>query len=596
METVSLCFSIGSQYTSRDAATPGNDIAVLEETYQKAHKKIIAFFYNHPQFPFSWTFSGVQLAYYAEKHPEFTDTLAELVARKQLELIGGGYYEPVFPLLTSADCIAQIELLTTLQHSLIGPRPRGIALSDFWSPRLITPFRKCKMDFVQIDVSLIADRTHNFQPLIVENLGKTISVLPVYPDLLPELTQKPQTYFLRLLKIFSRVSKTEPKNPVAVCSFSPDELVSFIESDWLEEFFSISASYTQQIQLTTPSHFFTKSTVFLPAYIPPTQSYIHTNDDLRLLYARMVHACLIVSQCRGDKARKKAAHEKLLEAQSGKAYLPGAQNEQHRRTAYHNLIQAEKIARDQENSTGSVTSFDFAFNGINDYICRFSSYNAFISKKGGAVFELDVFQNALNYAGKCFVDILSTSDDFENIAHGSQTAENVFADQHYSELLFDRARKEIRLEVSATFGEQKQHVVLKKNYRAYDHGLQVQYILKNKSELPLHAVFAVESLLAIPEDRKTEIITDQGSEILNSSKHYMKKRNVSYVQITDVLNNVSFVTEPNEKSGFVHNPATSSTIPAINSIHFWNITLESEKEMEKTLNLTIITPKKRLKK
>jgi hypothetical protein len=447
-----------------------------------------------------------------------------------------------------------------------------------------------------MDVSLIADRTHNYQPLIVENLGKTISVLPVYPDLLPELTQKPQTYFLRLIKIFSRASKSESKNPVAVCSFSPDELVSFIESDWLEEFFSISASYTQQIQLTTPSLFFTKSTVFFPTYIPPTQNYIYTDDDLRLLYARMVHVCLIVSQCRGDKARKKAAYEKLLEAQSGKAYLPGAQNEQHRRTAYHNLIQAEKIARDQENNTSSATSFDFDFDGINDYICRFSAYNAFISKKGGAVFELDVFQSALNYAGKCFIDHLTMPDDVENLARGNQITESVFADQHYSELLFDRARKEIRLEVSAMFGEQKQKVVLKKNYRTYDHGIQVQYILKNKSDIPLHAVFAVELLLAIPEDRKTEIITDQRSEIINSAKQYVKNRNVTYVLTTDVLNNVSFATEPNEKSGFVYSPITSAATPMVKSIHFWNISLDPEKEMEKTLNLTIITPKKRLKK
>jgi hypothetical protein len=588
METVSLCFNVGSQYPFDETS--------LEEMYQNAHKKIISFFYTHPQFPFSWAFSGVQLRFYAEKHPEFTDTLSELVARKQLELLGGGYYDPVFPLLTSADCIAQVELLTTLQHSLVGPRPRGIALTHGWSPQLISPFRKCKMDFVQMDVSLIADRTHNFQPLIVENLGKTISVLPVYPDLLPEPTQKPQTYILRLIKIFSRAVKDESKNPVAVCSFSPDELASFIESGWLEDFFSISASYTQHIKLTTPSLFFTKSTVFFPAYIPPTQSYVHTDDSLRLLYARMMHVCLVVSQCRGDKARKKAATEKLLEAQSGAAFLPGAQNEPQRRIAYRDLIQAEKIVRDQENDIDSATSFDFDFDGINDYICRFSAYNVFISKKGGAVFELDVFQSALNYAGKFFIDVLAAPDDFENLAHGNLATESIFSNQHYSELLFDRSRKEIRLEVSAEFGEQKQQVTLRKNYRAYGHGIQVQYILKNKSALPLHAVFALESVFALSEDRKIEIITDQRSEIINSAKNYIKTRNVTYVLLTDVLNNVSFATEPNEKSGFVYTPASVCATSAAKNIHFWNISLESEKEMEKTLNLTIITPKKRLKK
>jgi hypothetical protein len=64
------------------------------------------------------------------------------------------------------------------------------------------------------------------------------------------------------------------------------------------------------------------------------------------------------------------------------------------------------------------------------------------------------------------------------------------------------------------------------------------------------------------------------------------------VQVTDVPNNVSFVTEPNERSGFVFSPAVNS----IRCAHFWNIELGPVKETEKTVNLTIISPKKHLKK
>jgi hypothetical protein len=596
MSVAALSFGISSHYT------PG--IEALEDTYQKAHKKIIAFFYNHPLFLFSWAFSGVQLEYYAKKHPEFTDTLRELVARKQLELLGGGYYEPVFPLLTTADCITQIEMLTALQHSLVGPRPRGIALSDCWDPRLITPFNKCKMNFVQLDASMMGERTRDFQPLIAEHLGKTISVLPVYSDLLPGLNTVPLAYLDRLSKVFSKIPMHTSKNPVAVCMLTPGELVQLIESGWLDEFSSHLSAYSNRFQLTTPSQFFTKSTVFAPVYIPPgsknrpctANDLIHADRDLRLLYARMMHVCLMVSQCRGDKVRKKTAEGKLLEAQFGGAYTPRPDGDKVRKAAYRCLIQAEKIARGAGVFSATATSFDFDFDGINEYICRFDSYNAFIEKAGGTIFELDVFRSAANYAGKYFSDFLIPPDDFERFSLGTLADQNAFWMQHYTELLFDRSRKEIRLEVSGQFGEQKQKTVLRKNYRVYDNGLQVQYILKNESEAPLKAVFAIESFLAIssekPDDCKIEIITEQRNEVINSAKDFLKTRNVTYVQVTDVPNNVSFVTEPNEKSGFVFNPVVQS----IRCVHFWNIELGALKETEKTVNLTIITPKKRLKR
>jgi hypothetical protein len=594
MAALALSFGISSHDT---------DIDVLEDTYQKAHKKIIAFFYNHPKFPFSWAFSGVQLEYYAKRHPEFTDTLAELVARKQLELLGGGYYAPVFPLLTTADCITQIEMLTALQHSLVGPRPRGIALSDCWDPRLITPFNKCKLNFVQMDVSLLGKRPRDFAPLIAENLGKTIAVLPVYPDLLPASNATPQAYLDRWVKTFQKIPEAEAKNPLAVCMFSPAEIVPFIESGWLGEFCSSVPFFSKQIQLTTPSLFFNKSTVFSLVYIPPgsknqirtTNDYIYSDRELRLLYARMMHVCLMVSQCRGDKARKKAAEEKLMEGQSGDAYFPNPEVERRRKTAYRSLIQAEKIVRGNGSFTGSTTSFDFNFDGLNEYICRFDSYNAFIEKAGGTIFELDVFRSSVNYAGKLFSDFLIPPDDFEHFLLGSPIEKCIFFDRHYTELLFDRVRKEIRFEVPAQFEESKQAVSLKKNYRLYDNGLQVQYILKNESEAPLKTVFAIESVLAIPaenpDDCKIEVITEQRNEVINSSKDFFKTRNVTYVQITDVPNNVSFVTEPNERSGFVFNPAVNS----MRCAHFWHIELGAGKETEKTINLTIITPKKRLK-
>ncbi|MDR3283972.1 MAG: DUF1926 domain-containing protein [Treponema sp.] len=607
MKTASLCFCIGSDYASSRFHCANTDAATFEEIYLHSLKKIISFLYSHPQIPFSWNFSGRQLEYYGKKHPEFIALLRELVSRKQVELMGGGYYDPLFPLLLPADCIAQVELLSALHYSQIGPRPRGIALSDCWDPRLIISFNKCKMDFVQMDVSLIAKKGKEFSPLTVENQGKTISVLPVYPALLPDITMSPTTYFNRLITVFSSV-KENSRNPVAVCTFSPHELESFIESGWLEELGSLFPAYARQIHLTTPSLFLAQPTTFTPAYIPPgiinqpltIYDYMQSDRELRLLYSRMMHLCLLISQFRGDKARKKAAMEKLWEGQAGEAYRPWLAEKDtgyYRRAAYRSLIQGEKIIREAENFTGSISSFDFDSDGVDEYVCRFDNYNAFVSKTGGSVFELDVFQSALNYGDsqRCFVDHLVSPPDFERFTADTQSVETVFPDQHYTEALFDRRRGEIRLAAEGYFGNSRQRVMLKKNYRPTNNGIQVQYILANESESPLKAIFAVELGFSIPgekaEGRKLELVTEQGDKISNTQERFIVPGDITCSQITDVQHNMSFVTEPNEASGFFRNPVRTESVGralGMRGTLFWHIDLSPGRETEKTINLAII--------
>ena len=72
---------------------------ILEKKIQK----------EHPDFKIALSFNGVQLDFFQRKYPEFIDILRQLIAKKQLEILGGGYYDPVFPLLLPVDRAGQIE-------------------------------------------------------------------------------------------------------------------------------------------------------------------------------------------------------------------------------------------------------------------------------------------------------------------------------------------------------------------------------------------------------------------------------------------------------------------------------------------------------
>ena len=49
----------------------------------------------------------------------------DMVKRKQLELLGGGFYDPILPVIPNSDRSGQIEALTTYLRKHFGKRPRG---------------------------------------------------------------------------------------------------------------------------------------------------------------------------------------------------------------------------------------------------------------------------------------------------------------------------------------------------------------------------------------------------------------------------------------------------------------------------------------
>jgi hypothetical protein len=152
----------------------------------------------------------------------------------------------------------------------------------------------------------------------------------------------------------------------------------------------------------------------------------------------------------------------------------------------------------------------------------------------------------------------------------------VFSDKRYTELLFHRTRKEIRLSVQGVYGKKQQKVLLNKNYIFSDNSIQVQYILTNLSDERLEALFGVESCFSLTKD---EVRID---------KVATPSRALTCVQLTDTAHNVSILTEPNEASQFLFAPRDQGCA----TFHYWPFKLEPGRQIEKTITMTIHSPKK----
>ncbi|MBQ1180835.1 MAG: DUF1926 domain-containing protein [Treponema sp.] len=274
--------------------------------------------------------------------------------------------------------------------------------------------------------------------------------------------------------------------------------------------------------------------------------------------------------------------------------------------------------------------------GVKEYVCRMENYFAVVSSKGGAVKEFDVMKSSGNYADNLsrikefdgcddnyerglFVDHIFTPSEFEHYLENKPCDSGIFSRIKYSELKLSEQHREIQLTVNALFNK-KQKIFLRKKYIINSSGMMIQYIIKNESDSLLSAKFAVESSFAqtnfnsndfnafnleiITNGQKHEIDTKVSSKELNADG---KVSNVEGFQLTDTDNGVSFTFEPNECCDLSFVPIvfnrpeyiTGEIVPAgmtFANTMFWDINLEPNMEMEKTINFSVFSQHKRRKR
>jgi alpha-amylase len=117
----------------------GNFGWVIAETYERAYLPMLEALERHPRVQLALHYSGPLLAWLRAERPAFLDRLAALVERGQVEIVGGGWYEPVLAALPERDRVGQLVRMADELERLFGRRPRGAWLAErVWEPDLPT--------------------------------------------------------------------------------------------------------------------------------------------------------------------------------------------------------------------------------------------------------------------------------------------------------------------------------------------------------------------------------------------------------------------------------------------------------------------------
>jgi len=130
----------------------GNFPWIFDDAFQQAYLPMLEALERHPKINMSLHYSGCLFDWLKQKHPEFIVLLKMLLNRGQIEILGGGYYEPILPAIPDADKAGQIEKMSAFLTKEFGRNPEGIWLAErVWEPSLVKILAEAAVKWTLID-------------------------------------------------------------------------------------------------------------------------------------------------------------------------------------------------------------------------------------------------------------------------------------------------------------------------------------------------------------------------------------------------------------------------------------------------------------
>jgi len=428
----------------------GNFEHVLEKAYDSSYLPFIEHLEKHPKVHLGLHYSGPLLTWIEKHRPEYFARLKELVQAGQVELVGGGFYEPILVSIPPEDQYEQITRLGAYLEKHFGRLPSGAWLAErVWEPQLPTALGAANVAYTLVDdMHFLAagfEPEELFGAYLAEDRGKTVSLYP---------GQKALRYLIPFGKVedvIAYLRDAASVHPDGVAAMG-DDMEKFgvwpgthdhcYKDGWLSDFFTAleensdwltvstpggylethaplgradlpTASYTEMMEWALPTRVRQRYHEVLKEFSPRPEvlcflrggswrGFFRKYPESNLLHKKMlrVSARIASAPVRHDGSKTNdellQARDLLLRAQCNDAYwhgIFGGIYAPHLRTdPWRNLIRAEAIADRQIPGAlvPRVELLDYDADGTNELL--FTSLEAQVLLKpgdGGTIAALD---------------------------------------------------------------------------------------------------------------------------------------------------------------------------------------------------------------
>jgi hypothetical protein len=161
----------------------GNFDEVIERAYAQSYLPFIQVLARHPLIHVGLHYTGSLLEWIERAHPEYLDLLRALVQRGQVEIAGGGFYEPILVAIAPEDRNEQITRLADYIEKHFGARPRGAWLAErVWEPQLPSSLAPSGVEYTLVDDNHFLGAGFELEQLfgyyLAEDQGLSVKVLP----------------------------------------------------------------------------------------------------------------------------------------------------------------------------------------------------------------------------------------------------------------------------------------------------------------------------------------------------------------------------------------------------------------------------------
>jgi hypothetical protein len=434
----------------------GNFDFVFEEAYQRSYAPFLSILKKHPNVKLAFHLSGILFEWIQNHHPEYMDQLRKLVESGQVEMLGGGYYEPILSIIPERDRLGQIQKLTETIKTIVGVEPVGMWCAErVWEPHLAQSIHKAGMRYTILDDAHFKyaglEEHELYGYFVTEEMGYILNLFPICEKMRYAIPfQEPEVTIDLLRNLVS-----EDSNQLVVFADDgekfgiwPGTYDHVYSKGWLDRFFSILDQNSDWIQLVhfkeILNQFPPKSRIYIPTasyremmhWALQTKRYREYEDletilkekglyETYKIYVRggfwrnflvkypesnhMQKKMLWVSHKIWDadgeipKPAFKKAKDHLWAGQCncpywhgifGGTYLPHL-----RHANFHHLIAAEQIVDDHIRSPKKwihCTVFDYNADGQDEILLENRCLNLYFSTIGGRLFELDDRNRGIN--------------------------------------------------------------------------------------------------------------------------------------------------------------------------------------------------------
>ncbi|MEW6040910.1 MAG: alpha-amylase/4-alpha-glucanotransferase domain-containing protein [Elusimicrobiota bacterium] len=438
----------------------GNFPGIFDMAYETAYFPFLELMEKHKNIKWTLHCTGILWDYFKEKRPEYIQKIKSQVKSGQVELLTGGYYEPILPILPERDRYGQITKLTSYIVSEFSCVPKGMWLAErVWESALPLVLGKAGVEFTLLDdyhftsAGFSSDELNGY--FITEEQGESLKVFPINQQLrylIPWKDVKDSIEFFEKMATESGDRCLVMLDDGEKFGLWPETHKLIYEKKWLDNFLTEIEKNSEWLKTITPSEYLNtfppRGRVYLPdaSYFEMTQWALPSRaqgqmDDVVKLIDNMKEGILIRKFLKGGiwrnflakypesnnmqkkmlyvsekvnkaaskktkKAQVNVAIESLYAGQCNCAYWHGVFGGLYlphlRRGVYSKLINAENLIDNTvkikiDKSTAKISEFDFDRDGFNELLYESSGQNLYFAPEcGGSLFEWDIKPKGLN--------------------------------------------------------------------------------------------------------------------------------------------------------------------------------------------------------